>query len=246
MKVKYMFVAAALLLLAAMPAATVVHAADAGPSETTSGDATPEGADVGDDWDPELDASVGDDWERQEAAGGSVSISVNYTSGIEAQEGDVFHISYQVVGSDLPATISLNADEIDGYVGEVAMPDGTYEIVDVQYDGKNPDIRSYGIENTFTVGNGTGDGICLTIGKDGVLSLMGEDGYFLHVDDEEKIEDETEGMDEAEAREEAEREEKEHPKAKAPSPVRAVPVVLVAVILVIGIVTVKKKGILDH
>lgn len=195
-------------------------------------------------WNPSDDPASDSDGGYLEAAKGTLSMTVKYTSGISAEPGDTFDIVYQVIGSDAPATITFKADEIDGYVGEIEIPEGTYEVLDLKYTGEREDIRSYGIENTFTVSQTEDGAVCLVIGKNGVFNLAGQEGYFTLIDEEDMEGEEPQESDTGSSVDEAE-EKEESLEFKGPGAMRAVPVLILAVVMAAGIHIAKKRGILE-
>ncbi len=194
-------------------------------------------------WNPEEDPAADAAGSYPEAGTDTLSVTVKYTDGLKAEAGDTFDIVYQVVGSDAPATITVDADEIDGYEGEIELPEGTYEVLGLQYTGEREEIQSYGIENGFTVGNNAA--ICLVIGKDGTFSLAGQEGYFTQIGEEDMS---GEAPTDAELREAeiAAEQKEEPPEIENPGILRAVPLLVLSVVLAAGVCIVKKKGLLDR
>lgn len=194
-------------------------------------------------WNPEEDPAASSDGERPDASIGALNLTVKYTSGIKPKAGDTFDIVYQVVGSEASATISVSANEIDGYVGEIELPEAAYEVIDINYTGDREEIRTYCIENMFTVSAEEDGEACLIIGREGVFELTGKDGYFFEigeddmaeetpVDTDEDISDSKEGL--------------KIPEIENPGLLRIFPAVIVSVVFGIGLIIAKKKGLLDR
>lgn len=181
-----------------------------------------------------------------EVPNGILSVEVKYTGDLVPHKGDRFRIAYQVIGSEEPATITLDAEEINGYVGEITMGAGSYEIMELEYIGDNSAIETYAIESNFMVTEGGGDTICLVIGPK-AFDLSGQDGYCVRVGEKDLEEDipSDEADDEEQMEEEDSKETTEQKQTKRSGPLKFICLLLMGVLLVIAVFFLKKSDLIQ-
>lgn len=104
---------------------------------------------------------------------GYTMIQINADDGLELKDGDVFYIGYESGDGLSEDEIQITAWDVKSGQKKVELPEGSYDIFDIYYQGLNDQIESdgYGIQMDFTVGTDGGSGIVMAIGKNSCESL---------------------------------------------------------------------------
>lgn len=116
----------------------------------------------------------------------TLSVSSRYSEGIEAQDGDIFTISFTNNDSGETSTIEIDASDIAETYQNYDLPIGSYEVTNIIYSGSNETIidEGYGTENTFRLQEGEGDLLRIYIGKTEVTNLKNDYSQAVIKDDE--------------------------------------------------------------
>lgn len=110
-----------------------------------------------------------------------VHIRVYYSSLLTPSAGDFFEITYKMEGKEDCATITLDASAITGHVGKLDIDPGTYEIVDVSYQGENLSIEDYAVNQVFEVlkDESSYAELVLGIGKEEAQKVVNTYQYYI-------------------------------------------------------------------
>lgn len=107
-----------------------------------------------------------------------------YSSDITPQEGDIFEITYRLKDGSNLAKITFDASIINNKKAEIPLPDGVYEIVMIEYKGKNSAIKSYAIISKFnsTSSEKTRSTVIVGVGKEKADSIKSKYQMVEYVD----------------------------------------------------------------
>lgn len=118
---------------------------------------------------------------------GTVGIGAYYSTGITAEEGDLFTITYEEKTSGETGVIEVDASEVRSVMNDYEVAPGDYDVTNIEYNGQNESIieEGYGTENGFGIKEAGDDDILhIYIGREELATLEADYSQAMIKDSE--------------------------------------------------------------